>query len=159
MLTGAPLVLIAGQGATSSVWTPDLLRGLAQNREVIPFDNMGIGLSTFFSSTDADYSGAAYAAHTADLIEALGLVQPAVLGWSLGASIALRIEAQYPGTFSRMVVSGQLQAMANVFESLCSRQGAACKIRQAHTDKITLTPLPPAGIGIFMHVPARMCRG
>lgn len=31
--------MIAGQGATYSAWTPGLLRGLAQNRSVIAFDN------------------------------------------------------------------------------------------------------------------------
>ena len=33
-------------GATTFVWTPDLLRGLAQGRQVITFDNAGMGLST-----------------------------------------------------------------------------------------------------------------
>ena len=70
-VAGAPkesLILIAGQGATSSVWTPDLLRCLAQNREVIPFDNQGMGLSTY---TDTDYGVASYAANTVDLIDAV----------------------------------------------------------------------------------------
>ena len=36
--TGRPLVLIAGQGATSSIWGPDLLSSLAQDRPVVIFD-------------------------------------------------------------------------------------------------------------------------
>ena len=37
--------MISGQGATATVWTPDLLQTLAQGRQVTVFTNRGIGLS------------------------------------------------------------------------------------------------------------------
>ena len=70
---GKPLVMLAGQGATARVWTPDLLRGLAQARQVYTPDNMGIGLS---SKSDSDYSLEAFAQSTLDFLEALGQEQP-----------------------------------------------------------------------------------
>ena len=42
---GRPLLLIAGSGATATIWTPDLLQTLAQGRQVTIFTNRGIGLS------------------------------------------------------------------------------------------------------------------
>ena len=45
LCAGRPLLLIAGQGATATVWTPDLLQTLAQGRQVTVFTNRGIGLS------------------------------------------------------------------------------------------------------------------
>ena len=38
--------MVAGQDATATVWTPDLLQSLAQGRQVTIFTNKGIGLST-----------------------------------------------------------------------------------------------------------------
>ena len=37
--------MVAGQGATATVWTPDLLQTLAQTRQVTVFTNRGLGFS------------------------------------------------------------------------------------------------------------------
>ena len=101
---GSPLMVIAGQGATSSVWTPGLLRGLAQARQVIIFDNMDIGLSTI-DDDDITQTPDGYAAATYSLAQALELETPDVLGWSMGGSIALQTAVNYPGAFGHIVIS------------------------------------------------------
>ena len=72
-----------GIACTMSDWTPRLLRALAVNREVIIYDNAGIGQSTISAGagpTAADYFR--YQADTlAGLISELSLDQPDVLGW------------------------------------------------------------------------------
>ena len=45
--------MVAGQGATATVWTPDLLQTLAQTRQVTIFTNRGVGLSTDAQETEA----------------------------------------------------------------------------------------------------------
>ena len=50
---GRPLLMISGQGATATVWTPDLLQTLAQGRQVTIFTNKGVGLSTEAEETQA----------------------------------------------------------------------------------------------------------
>lgn len=50
---GRPLVMVSGQGATATVWTPDLLQTLAQGRQVTVFTNRGIGYSTDADETEA----------------------------------------------------------------------------------------------------------
>lgn len=55
---GRPLLMIAGQGATATVWTPDLLQTLAQGRQVTVFTNKGLGLSTEAEETqDSSVAG------------------------------------------------------------------------------------------------------
>ncbi len=74
--------MIVGLGCTKSTWTPDLLHTLAEKREVVIFDNRGSG-----HSKDPNWSDQAslegYASSTADLIHALGIHQPDLLGWSM----------------------------------------------------------------------------
>lgn len=76
-------VLIIGIACTMHDWTPRLLRALAVDREVIIYDNAGIGQSAIlpgFSPTPASYFR--FQADTlAGLISQLGLDRPDVLGW------------------------------------------------------------------------------
>ncbi len=76
-------VLVIGIGCTMSDWTPRLLRALAADREVIIFDNAGIGASAIASDgvpAAADYFR--FQAQTvAGLIAAIDLSQPDILGW------------------------------------------------------------------------------
>ena len=71
-------MLIPGASSTVNVWSPDLLRGLAQGRQLITFDPAGMGLS---ADTSGNASVEYYAYSTALLLDALGLEQPDVLGW------------------------------------------------------------------------------
>ena len=79
---GRPLVMVVGLGCTKSTWTPDLLQTLAENREVIIFDNRGSGHSTDPEWPDHG-SLEGYANSTVDLVHALDLEQPDILGWSM----------------------------------------------------------------------------
>ena len=45
--------MLAGHAQTSSFWTPDLLKGLANSREVIIFDYPNFGLSSGAGSAEA----------------------------------------------------------------------------------------------------------
>ena len=85
-------VLVLGIACTMSDWTPRLLRALAVDREVIIYDNAGIGQSTISAGQDppaADYFK--FQADTlAGLISDLSLDQPDVLGWCVLVSTALR---------------------------------------------------------------------
>lgn len=87
--------MVVGMGCTKSTWPPDLLRTLAETREVVIFDNRGSG-----RSTDPDWSEhgsmEGYANSTIDLVHALDLEQPDILGWSM-VSVSDRSEKQvYP---------------------------------------------------------------
>jgi len=87
---GAPLVLISGLTTTQQLWTPDLLHAVAATRKVVIFDNRGIGAS-YDSDAPGSLTITSYGESTLELIAALDLDRPDVMGWSLGGLIALWI--------------------------------------------------------------------
>src|SRR5258708_20213681 len=99
---GAKPALVLSHGATDSglCWTR-VARALESDFDVILPDARGHGLS------DAPPSGYAISDRAADLaglIDALGLVRPAVGGHSMGAATTLRLVADYPDLASCAVL-------------------------------------------------------
>ncbi len=95
-----PLLLIMGSTATMDLWSPQFVEALAQGREVIVFDNRGMG--------ETDDPGGAYefsrlADDTAGLIKALDYDTMDVLGWSMGGMVALDLAVRYPAIVSKLV--------------------------------------------------------
>src|ERR1700733_14883681 len=83
--SGPALLLIMGAGASMDGWPPSMVDALAAHHEVVVFDNAGVGRT---SAAQGSLSVTAMASQTSDLISALGLRRPAVLGWSMGGMIA-----------------------------------------------------------------------
>ena len=61
--------------------TPALLRALATDREVVIFDNAGIGYSTLDDYSEAFFQHPILAASTVAFTQAIGLIRPDILGW------------------------------------------------------------------------------
>jgi len=101
--TAKPLVMIAGVRCTLSTWTPDLLKNLAATREVVVFDNKGVGFS-YDAEWPGDVSIQSYAESTVALISALELEEPDVLGWSMGGVIALWMATHFSNEVHRFVI-------------------------------------------------------
>ena len=98
----SPLVLIPGSAATSKVWQADFLIGLAEDRQVITFDPRGFGSN---DSTPVDeLTIDSIASSLVDFMDALGLEQPDVLGWSWGGYIALWLGAFYGDSVGNLVL-------------------------------------------------------
>ena len=96
--------MVSGQGASLGIWTPDLLKTLAAGRQVTIFDNRGIGYSTD-ADPEEQITVLGYADSTVDLIDALGLEQPDILGWSLGGFITLTLVTNFPEAVNRVVLA------------------------------------------------------
>ncbi|MDR5820278.1 alpha/beta hydrolase [Caballeronia sp. LZ043] len=89
---GRPLLLITGYRATLGEWNAYFLGELAKHRDVIVFDNRGIGASTIVDGRySPDYSIRDMAADAADVIAGLKLSQVDVVGWSMGGMIAQQL--------------------------------------------------------------------
>ncbi|MDT0479466.1 alpha/beta fold hydrolase [Streptomyces doebereineriae] len=80
---GVPLVLVSGFRGTIDSWDPEFLDLLAADHDVIPFDNVGIGYTT----GEARESIEGFADGAIEFIEALGLTQVDLLGWSMGGFV------------------------------------------------------------------------
>ena len=100
---GEPLLLLNGTGSPMAEWDPALLAHLAADRRVFVFDYPGLGLS---GAAPAPLRFPAIADWAADLIDALGLDAPDVLGWSMGGFIAQQLAIRHPDSVRRLVLAG-----------------------------------------------------
>ncbi len=98
---GPPLVLVMGYAGTMDMWDTRMLEGLARQYRVIVFDNRGMGLST---SSEQNYSIPLFANDTAGLMDAIGIEKAPVLGWSMGADIALALAHEHPEKVEKLVL-------------------------------------------------------
>jgi pimeloyl-ACP methyl ester carboxylesterase len=95
-----PLLMIMGSSATMDLWSPEFVEALAQGREVVVFDNRGMGET---DDPEGTYRFPQLAGDTAGLIEALGYDKMDVLGWSMGGSVALDLSVRHPQVVDRLV--------------------------------------------------------
>ncbi|MGF6812399.1 pimeloyl-ACP methyl ester carboxylesterase [Paraburkholderia sp. Clong3] len=97
-----PLVMNIHFTGTMDHWDPAVTDGLAQNREVILFNNAGISSS----SGTVPESIEEMAANAGAFIEALGLKQVDVLGFSMGGLIAQELAIAKPLPVRRVILVG-----------------------------------------------------
>jgi pimeloyl-ACP methyl ester carboxylesterase len=88
--------------ATLDDWDPLVTNGLAREREVILFDNAGVGSST----GDTPPTVAAMAKDCADFCRALDLMSFDVMGFSLGGMIAQQLAQDHPDMIRRVILLG-----------------------------------------------------
>lgn len=99
---GVPLVLALRFRGTMDHWDPAFLDELADEREVIIFDNIGHSRSSGTAPTTMD----ALAAGLIEFVDALGLTKIDLLGWSLGGIVVQAATLARPDLVRRLVVAG-----------------------------------------------------
>jgi pimeloyl-ACP methyl ester carboxylesterase len=97
---GPPVVLLHGQGGWSGMWLP-VVGGLARAHRVVAPDLPGLGASEV---PDGPPDAARVLAWLGQLIERTCPAPPALVGASLGASIAARFAIAHPDRLSRLVL-------------------------------------------------------
>lgn len=101
---GPDLIMVEGDTAPMSLWMPYLLRPLAQSFRVTIFDNRGVGYTT--DDLSKPITVPLMARDTGALIEALGLVRPTLVGWSMGGEIGITLAEQQPTLLGALVTTG-----------------------------------------------------
>jgi pimeloyl-ACP methyl ester carboxylesterase len=101
---GPDLIMVTGDTAPMSLWLPYLLRPLAKSFTVTIFDNRGVGYTS--DDLSRPITVPLMARDTAGLIEALGLVKPTLVGWSMGGEIGLTLAEQDPSMLGALVTTG-----------------------------------------------------
>ena len=99
---GPPVVLLHGQGGWSGMWLPNIPDLVTTYRVVAP-DLPGLGASEV---PDGPPDAAGVLAWLGELIQRTCPVPPALVGVSLGASIAARFTIAHPDQVSRLVLVG-----------------------------------------------------
>jgi len=100
--SGLPLLCLQHFTGTLDNWDPAVTDPLASGREVILFDNAGVGRST----GDVPQTIAGMAEHPMAFLDGLGMKTCDVIGYSLGGMVALRMVQDRPSIFRRMILVG-----------------------------------------------------
>jgi len=99
---GTPVVFLQHFTGTLDNWDPALTNELAKTYPVILFDNKGVGSSEGETpATVAEMANDAF-----DFINALGLKEVYLLGFSLGGFIAQNLAERYPELVSKLILAG-----------------------------------------------------
>ena len=99
---GVPVVFLQHFTGTMDYWDPALVDGFARERPVILFDNTGIGSS----SGETPATVREMAPDAVAFIDALGLQQVDLLGFSLGGFVAQVLAAEHPHRVRRLILVG-----------------------------------------------------
>jgi pimeloyl-ACP methyl ester carboxylesterase len=99
---GLPLLFLQHFTGTLDNWDPAVTDPLAADREVILFDNAGVGRST----GEVPGTIAGMARHPMAFLDGLGIPTCDVVGYSLGGMIALQIAQDRSSIFRRMILVG-----------------------------------------------------
>ncbi|MGF6781585.1 alpha/beta fold hydrolase [Paraburkholderia sp. GAS334] len=97
-----PLVFNQHFSGNLDNWDPAVLDGLAKEREIIIFDNAGIGAST--GEVPNTFAGMAKNAEA--FIDALGLKKVDLLGFSIGGMVAQQITLDRPELIDTLILVG-----------------------------------------------------
>jgi pimeloyl-ACP methyl ester carboxylesterase len=100
--SGRPLLFLQHFTGTLDNWDPAVTDPLASSREVILFDNAGIGGST----GDVPGTMAEMANHVMAFLDGLGIASCDVLGFSLGGVLAQQMAQDRPSIIRRMILVG-----------------------------------------------------
>ena len=100
--SGLPLLCLQHFTGTLDNWDPAVTDPLAFGREVILFDNAGVGRST----GDVPETIAGMAGHAMAFLDGLGIRTCDVVGYSLGGMVALQMVQDRPSIFRRMILVG-----------------------------------------------------
>jgi pimeloyl-ACP methyl ester carboxylesterase len=99
---GLPLLFLQHFTGTMDNWDPLVTNGLAQNHQVVIFDNAGIGNS----GGETPPTVAQMTRDTYAFIQALGFEKIDVLGFSLGNFIAQQLILDHPTLVRRVILVG-----------------------------------------------------
>lgn len=100
--SGLPLVFNQHFTGNLDNWDPAVLDGLASEREMIIFNNAGVASST----GEVPTTFAAMAKNAEAFIDALGLKQIDLLGFSIGGMVAQQITLDRPELIRKLVLVG-----------------------------------------------------
>jgi pimeloyl-ACP methyl ester carboxylesterase len=98
---GSPVILISGYASSLAGWNKEFVADLANQHEVILFDNRNVG-GTLINGKN--YSAKDLANDTDRLIHGLGLKHPTIIGISMGGMIAQQFAVSYPHDISHLVL-------------------------------------------------------
>lgn len=134
---GRPVVFFNGGGATTVIWKKTIA-ALGNGYETITFDFRGHGRASPASS----YRLNDFIADAEAVMAALQLARPIVVGWSLGADVAVEYALAHPGTLTGLVlIDGALPTAGPLIaDRERMRRGLTSPVMRVARSLMRLTP-------------------
>ncbi len=132
--TGRPLILLHGGLGAIDMFGPNL-QALAKGRQVIGVDLQGHGRT---ADIDRPLRVEFMADDIAALIKHLGLDRPDIMGYSLGAGVALQTAIRHPESVGRLVVVSAIFKRDAFYPNILAQQG---QVNAAAAEMMKQTPM------------------
>lgn len=134
---GEPLVMLHGGIGAHEQFGPNLAE-LARTRQVIVAHMQGHGHTR---DIDRPYSYPQFGDDVAALIDHLGLGAVDILGYSLGAGVALRVAIQHPDKVKRLIIVSGTMAMNGSYPEIVAAFPAMVENAAAISAGVAASPL------------------
>lgn len=108
---GAPLIMLHG-GGSSAAHFAQLMALLSGRYRAIAYDQQGFGKTGAQKETPIDHAG--WSGDVIAIMDRLDLKSAALIGWSMGASVALNTAARWPDRISRLFLLGAPSPVSSV---------------------------------------------
>jgi 3-oxoadipate enol-lactonase len=129
--SGAPLLMIMGLSFSLRDWGNKFTEILAQNYQLILFDNRDAGLT---SQSTRSYNIADMADDAAGLLDALKIPKAHVFGVSMGGAIAQQFALKYPDKLDKLILGCTMAG------GTCSQMGDIGGVMSGQLDDLLFTP-------------------
>jgi pimeloyl-ACP methyl ester carboxylesterase len=129
---GQPIIFLNRFRAAMDDWDPALVEQLVRgNRQVIVFDNVGVGASTGAVPNNLEQA----ADDAVRFADAIGLRQVDVLGWSMGGMTAQLLALRHPDLVRKLVLAGTLPPVGTPEVIPASQQWGQVATKPTYSDE------------------------
>ena len=105
---GRPIVLVHGSPSHAAEWSALPARLAALGHRVVTYDRPGYGHSTRLAGPHGRYTYVSNAMDLLALLDALGLEQVSLVGWSFGGGVVQELAVRRPDRVSHVVLIGSV---------------------------------------------------
>src|SRR5579872_6305635 len=132
--TGKPLVLLHGGLGSSQLFVPNIDE-LSKGRQVIAVDLQGHGRT---ADIDRPFSLEAMSEDIAGLLQFLKISKADVMGYSLGAGVALQVAARHPEMVNKLVLVSAAIRRSDFYPDILAQQA---QVGPAAAEQMKQTPM------------------
>jgi pimeloyl-ACP methyl ester carboxylesterase len=132
--TGKPLVLLHGGLGSIGMFEPNIVE-LSKGRQVIAVDLQGHGRT---ADIDRPFSLEAMSEDIAGLLQFLKIPKADVMGYSLGAGVALQVAARHPELINKLVLVSAAIRRSDFYPDILAQQA---QVGSAAAEQMKQTPM------------------
>lgn len=98
---GEALIMSTGYATNMDLWSSGLIEKLQKDYQVIVYDYRGMGRS---STSSTSFTMASLAMDLSEFMEAIGIEEAHILGWSMGGYVAQMFAIQHPKKVKKLIL-------------------------------------------------------